>query len=349
MANVEWRSTQDAARNESHPEADRIVGTILDGITALRQRDPKGWVSKWVQTPYARRVGRRNFDAAGAAVVPNAGLYIQDGWDEIWPAMQPLFDNDLVSIYPRGCPVRKLVRAGQGRYGLGDVRASTRSTPTARRRPTRSASCAKSRVMGRDADQWKFTYMGFFHEIPQRPAEAAVRLDEHAAITGMTRAAAERIGESEVLRVRNGRLRAADRHVDARLLAVIGDVARTSPWSTGTVCKPFLIKTPWGTADCLCWISSSLDMTGSAIITFGEQFQPHRRLHNAIRVYRLSPAQARLAERIIDGHDLVAAAEQLGVTVNTARTHLHRMFEKTGVRSQPALVGALLSVAAPLD
>jgi DNA-binding CsgD family transcriptional regulator len=37
------------------------------------------------------------------------------------------------------------------------------------------------------------------------------------------------------------------------------------------------------------------------------------------------------------------------VTVNTARTHLHRMFEKTGVRSQPALVGALLSVAAAIE
>jgi hypothetical protein len=31
-----------------------------------------------------------------------------------------------------------------------------------------------------------------------------------------------------------------------------------------------------------------------------------------------------------------------------ARTHLQRMFEKTGVRSQPALVRMLLSVASPL-
>jgi DNA-binding CsgD family transcriptional regulator len=51
---------------------------------------------------------------------------------------------------------------------------------------------------------------------------------------------------------------------------------------------------------------------------------------------------------IIAGHDLVNAAERLGVSVNTTRTHLQRMFDKTGVRTQPALVRALLSVASPL-
>jgi DNA-binding CsgD family transcriptional regulator len=38
----------------------------------------------------------------------------------------------------------------------------------------------------------------------------------------------------------------------------------------------------------------------------------------------------------------------LGITANTARTHLDRIFDKTGVRTQPALVRALLSVAAPV-
>jgi DNA-binding CsgD family transcriptional regulator len=35
------------------------------------------------------------------------------------------------------------------------------------------------------------------------------------------------------------------------------------------------------------------------------------------------------------------------VSVNTLRTHLQRMFDRTGVRSQAALVGALLSVEMP--
>ena len=46
-------------------------------------------------------------------------------------------------------------------------------------------------------------------------------------------------------------------------------------------------------------------------------------------------------------HDLSAAAGKLGVSINTVRTHLQRMFDKTGVHTQSALVGLLLSAEAP--
>jgi DNA-binding CsgD family transcriptional regulator len=85
------------------------------------------------------------------------------------------------------------------------------------------------------------------------------------------------------------------------------------------------------------------------MIAFDDTGTTRRRLQNAVLAYRLSPAQTRLAAVIAEGRDLGAAAELLGVTVNTARTHLYRMFEKTGVHSQPALVRALLSVAAPTE
>ena len=65
-------------------------------------------------------------------------------------------------------------------------------------------------------------------------------------------------------------------------------------------------------------------------------------------VYGLTPAQTRLAALIVGGQGLVEAAGRLGVSVNTARTQLRRMFEKTGVNGQPALVRALLSVLSPL-
>ena len=47
------------------------------------------------------------------------------------------------------------------------------------------------------------------------------------------------------------------------------------------------------------------------------------------------------------GHDPAAASEKLGVTVNTIRTHLKRMFDRTGTHSQSALVSTLLSAEAP--
>lgn len=59
-----------------------------------------------------------------------------------------------------------------------------------------------------------------------------------------------------------------------------------------------------------------------------------------------SPAQIRLARLIVDGYDLAGAAELMGVSINTLRTQLQRIFDKTGARSQAALVRSLLSVEA---
>jgi DNA-binding CsgD family transcriptional regulator len=50
---------------------------------------------------------------------------------------------------------------------------------------------------------------------------------------------------------------------------------------------------------------------------------------------------------IVQGQGLNQAAQHLGVSVNTVRTHLQRMFDRTGAHSQSALVGLLLSAEAP--
>ncbi|MEX0696695.1 MAG: hypothetical protein WD099_04065 [Dongiaceae bacterium] len=327
------------------PEAARIVSVVCDSLSAFAQRDFDAWAGTWVQAPHVRRIGHRNYDASAAA--PCEGI-VQDGWHDIGPAMKRLLDDPSVAIHPNG-----MLRENWYVRVRGDTAWVTfDQSPldaTGRPAPEVLGFMRETRMLERHTDEWKLSYLGFFHEVPRRAMQAVVRADEHAVIVGMTPTAAERIGNSEVLRVRNGRLRAVDRDIDRRLLAAIRDTAHASAWTGDAVRIPFLIRTPWGSTDCVCWIASSLDRIGSVVIVLGDPLVLRRRLHNAILVYRLSPAQARLAEKIIDGHDLVAAAEQLGVTVNTARTHLHRMFDKTGVRSQPALVNALLSVTVPLD
>ncbi len=68
------------------------------------------------------------------------------------------------------------------------------------------------------------------------------------------------------------------------------------------------------------------------------------RLGVAKAIYGLSGGQMSLARRIVNGDGLTAAAHALGISVNTARTHLSRIHVKMGVNSQTALVRALLSV-----
>lgn len=59
------------------------------------------------------------------------------------------------------------------------------------------------------------------------------------------------------------------------------------------------------------------------------------------RDFGLTPAEARLALEIIKGDGRAAAAQRLDISVSTARMHLSRIFDKTGVHRQAELVRLL--------
>ena len=68
--------------------------------------------------------------------------------------------------------------------------------------------------------------------------------------------------------------------------------------------------------------------------------------HVLKQLYRLTEAEASLAELLCGGERLAEAAVSLGITLNTARAHLKNIFQKTGVSRQPELVKALLTLSA---
>lgn len=57
--------------------------------------------------------------------------------------------------------------------------------------------------------------------------------------------------------------------------------------------------------------------------------------------YGLTRAEVRLCEALLAGQSLAEAASALNVSRNTAKTHLARVFDKTGIRSQLALLRLL--------
>ena len=59
--------------------------------------------------------------------------------------------------------------------------------------------------------------------------------------------------------------------------------------------------------------------------------------------FDLTPSEARLASQIATGISLDQCAAQLGITLETARTHLKRVFSKTGTSRQGELIHLLLS------
>ena len=63
-------------------------------------------------------------------------------------------------------------------------------------------------------------------------------------------------------------------------------------------------------------------------------------------LYGLTPAEAGVAVRLVTGAPLCDVADELGISMNTARTHLRRVFAKTRTRGQSDLVRLLLRGAA---
>jgi DNA-binding CsgD family transcriptional regulator len=95
-------------------------------------------------------------------------------------------------------------------------------------------------------------------------------------------------------------------------------------------------------APSFCWIFVE---DGRVLVSFDEPGTAQ--LERARIVFGLSPAQMRLGRLIVQGKELAEAAGALGVSVNTARTQLNRMFDKVGVHNQAALVRRLVSLRIP--
>jgi DNA-binding CsgD family transcriptional regulator len=59
-------------------------------------------------------------------------------------------------------------------------------------------------------------------------------------------------------------------------------------------------------------------------------------------LYSLTTGEARLAACLLQGKSVEEAAASMGITMNTARAYLKRIYQKTGVRRQPELMRLLL-------
>jgi DNA-binding CsgD family transcriptional regulator/PAS domain-containing protein len=62
-----------------------------------------------------------------------------------------------------------------------------------------------------------------------------------------------------------------------------------------------------------------------------------------VKLYGLTPAETRLLGVLARGEGLDATAAALGIAITTARTHLQRIFDKTGTSRQAELVRLVLS------
>jgi DNA-binding CsgD family transcriptional regulator len=172
-------------------------------------------------------------------------------------------------------------------------------------------------------------------------ARGIVLLDGCGRLLRANQAAERMAGQADGLYLSSSGLRAADTAESTalqRLILVAAQTAKGSGLSSGgtmTISRPSL-RRPW-----IAVISPHKGPLGEGLAAV-MLIDPEEHLVPCAAIVSkfvgFTAAETRLAQLLASGVRLETAAEQLGITMNTARTHTRRMLDKTGLRRQTDLV-----------
>jgi len=167
-------------------------------------------------------------------------------------------------------------------------------------------------------------------------------------------AAAAVLDDGAVLYAAHGRLKARSTHIRAALAAAVEraaeDESRIERRGFGIP-----VKNAIGAAHAALHVlplrrrQLGLDRDAVAAIFMAEADAPAAAPAELVAaLFDLTSAEARVYEQISQGRSTAQAAERLGIKPSTVKTHLLRLFEKTGTSKQAELVLLATSLAAPL-
>ena len=204
-------------------------------------------------------------------------------------------------------------------------------------------------IFQRIAGQWKISCIVVIQRATDHEICPLIEVASDKRVLWTNNAADEQIANHPALIITGGRLRARNRSREARLQEAVSWASQLSQGSlpatpASRIARAVVLGEDDTAAPFFCWV---LVEDGKILVSFNDEQLLKRRIAVAQGIYGLTPAQAQLATLVAEGHDLSAAAGKLGVSVNTVRTQVQRMFDKTGAHSQSALVGLLLSAEAP--
>ena len=153
------------------------------------------------------------------------------------------------------------------------------------------------------------------------------------------------------LALRNGKLRTADSRAQLMLDAALPNAIALSRGQQARPPAPILIPRNGGTQSCQLVFSpftqhtESVDLPKRAAcvaLIYDERPSHHPDLPADLAgAYGLSKAEMRLCKTLLTGKTAQQAADALNISPNTVKTHLSRIFHKTGVHSQAALLHLL--------
>lgn len=205
------------------------------------------------------------------------------------------------------------------------------------------------RLLEKIDGDWRIVFHGVW-SLPERgSSDPTVEVDEDGRVLWMNPQAMETLPTFEGLTISNGKLRARHSGWDRELRLAIKRASKLKNYgryngasSEGrhNVRFPVLLGEGEDNQALLCFVRVA---NGRTYVSFGKSAILVEQIDLVSRVYGLSAAQVQVARLVAEGANLAEAADRMAISVNTVKTHLARMFEKTGVHSQIELLRFFLS------
>lgn len=318
-----------------------ILDLIARETDAFLRRDYEAWAACWVQDEDVRRIG-----ACMGGIMD-----YHEGWAASAEAVAQIMRQ-----YPTPNPQ---AAAAMRRTNVSDrIRgrmASVSYDQYGERSDDPLVTVGLShqvRIVERDDTGWKIALMAFGDTTLEYCDFPVIRIDPSARIDWINEVGREELRHHPALVQSGPCLRGRFPADDKRLQAAIREVAGLTimdrrPSLTqprGRMADPVILTGEAADGQHIVWVSWQ---DGMLMVSFRDRKNERARLEQAVELFDLSPSQARLAGLLLEGCDLPRVAERLEVSLNTVCTHLTRIFDKTGVRSQPALVARLLGLRPP--
>jgi DNA-binding CsgD family transcriptional regulator len=181
---------------------------------------------------------------------------------------------------------------------------------------------------------------------------AVIAVDSSAKVILTNRTADAILESGDGLISRDG-LRAVSREDTAELRVAIASVC--TQWESGTLRPEAVVRVsrrsglkPFEVLVCPLLPRSFLRKGKAAAALFITDPEEGPALNSRVlrQLFGLTPAEIRLCSALSTGKSVEEYAREAGISSNTARTHVKRIYSKTGVRRQSELVRLLLKSSA---
>ena len=315
-----------------------ILAVLEAETQAWLRRDLEALAGHWVQSQESRRISS----------VAHHGIQIQQGWPEIFEAFKILAER-----YPATFEESRIRRENMNIVVVGDMawvlydQIGEKADDDFELAGTQHELKILQRIEGR----WKLACGVVLQRAIDHEVCPLIEIDRERNVLWMNAPAHEQISVHQGLITSGSRLRARNRNYEGELQDAVAWANLNRHWrstdsSTGSRSRPVVLGDNQDAVPMYCWV---LVEDGKIIVSFNNHDMAKKRVVLAKSIYGMTDAQGLLAEQLALGGNLAQASANLGVSINTIKTHLQRLYDKTGVRTQSALVGVLLSTEAPTE